>query len=138
MVAALRPGGWLLLEDVDFFPLYASASPLFVNFMVALAKTVGEAAGHDGFWAARVLPTMVAAQELTEFGGEGDVAILRGRSAMAKFWRLTGEQMRDKMLTSGALSVECFHAAMALLDNPTFWTFSSAGVAVWGRHPNET
>lgn len=137
MVAALRPGGWLLLEDVDFFPLYASTSQLYIDFMVALAGAVGAAVGHDGFWAARTLPALVAGQELVEFGGGGDVAILKGGTPMAEFWQLTGEQMRNKILSSGDLSAERFNAAMALLSEPMFWTFSNAVIAAWGRRPNE-
>jgi ubiquinone/menaquinone biosynthesis C-methylase UbiE len=40
MIDALRPGGWLLLEDVDFFPVHTSASQLYVDFMVALTGNV--------------------------------------------------------------------------------------------------
>ena len=34
MVAALRPGGWLLIEEADFFPVHASSSQLYIDFMV--------------------------------------------------------------------------------------------------------
>lgn len=137
IVAALRPGGWLLIEDVDFFPVYASRSQLYFDFMVALTGTVAAAAGHDGFWAARALPALVAGQELVEVGGEADIATLNGGTPMAEFWQLTGKQMRDKVLSSGTLSADRFNAAMTLLNDPTFRTFSSAGIAVWGRCPNE-
>ena len=39
------------------------------------------------------------------------------------------------MLAAGALSAERFEAALALLDDPTFWAFAGAGIAVWGRRP---
>jgi hypothetical protein len=37
MVAALLPGGWLLLEEPDFFPVYTSTSQIYVDFMYGLA-----------------------------------------------------------------------------------------------------
>jgi len=136
MVAALRPGGWLLLEEPDFFPVYTSPSQLYVDFMVALVNTVVAASGRDCFWA-RALPALVAGQGLAEVGGGGDIALLHGGSPMAEFRQLTSAQMRDKMLTTGALKVEHFDAAMALLQDPTFWAFAGAGIAVWGRRPKD-
>ena len=134
MVAALRPGGWLLLKEPDFFPVYTSPSPLYVDFMVAMVNTVVAASGRDCFWA-RALPTLVAGQGLTEVGGEGDIALLHGGSPIAELFQLTGEQIRDKMLAAGGISAERFEAALALLDDPTFWAFAGAGIAVWGQRP---
>jgi SAM-dependent methyltransferase len=134
MVAALRPGGWLLVEEVDFFPVRTSTSELYVDFMVALVETVVEESGGDVFWA-RSLPALVAGQGLNEIGAEGDIGVLQGGSARAEFFQLTGEQMREEVISSGALSAERFEAAMALLEDPTLWAFAGAGIAVWGRRP---
>jgi SAM-dependent methyltransferase len=137
MVAALRPGGMLLLEEVDFFPVQTSASPLYVDFMLALTSTIVAPSGRDCLWA-RALPALVADQGLADMGGEGDFAILRGGSQMAKFFQLSGEQMREQVISSGALSADRFDAAFALLDDPKFWAFAGAGIAVWGRRPDDT
>jgi hypothetical protein len=51
MTDALRPDGWLLLEEVDFFPVHTSTSQLYVDFMVALTNNVVRASGRDCFWA---------------------------------------------------------------------------------------
>jgi hypothetical protein len=59
MIAALGPGGWLLLEEVDFFPVQTSTSALYVEFMLALTGTVVAASGRDCLWA-RGLPALVA------------------------------------------------------------------------------
>ena len=40
MISALRPGGWLLLEEVDFFPVHASDNSDYRDFMTALVNTV--------------------------------------------------------------------------------------------------
>jgi hypothetical protein len=55
---------------------------------------------------------------------------------VAEFFQLTAEQMRDEVVSSGALSAERFDAGLALLDDPKFWAFAGAGIAVWGRRPN--
>jgi hypothetical protein len=79
---------------------------------------------------------LVAERGLADVGGEGDLAFLRGGSLVAEFFQLTGEQMSDQVVSSGALSAERFDAGLALLDDPKFWAFAGAGIAVWGRRPN--
>jgi len=134
MVAAVRPRGWLLLEEVDFFPVHTSTSQLYVDYMVALTGAVVAPSGRDCFWA-RALPELVARQGLVELQAEGDFAILNGGSPIAEFFQLTGHQMRESVIASGALTAERFDAALALLSDRAFWAFAGAGIAVWGKRP---
>ncbi len=134
MIDALRPGGWLLLEDVDFFPVHTSASQLYVDFMVALTGNVVRASGRDCFWA-RALPGLVAGMGLLQVGGEGDFSVLQGGSPVAEFFSLTAEQMRERILGSGELSADRLDEALGLLKSPDFWAFGGGGVAVWGQRP---
>jgi SAM-dependent methyltransferase len=137
LVSALRPGGWLLLEDVDFFPIHTSTSRLYIDFMEALASTVTASSGRGCFWA-RALPSMVAEQGLVEVGGEGDIPVLQGGSSLAAFFQLSAEQMRDRIQARGAMSAADWTAAIALLDDPKFLAFAGAGIAVWGQRPHDT
>jgi SAM-dependent methyltransferase len=134
MVAALKPGGWLLLEEVDFFPVRASSSTAYSEFMAALTGTVVAASGRDCFWA-RALPGIVATMDLVDVGGEGDFSVIRGGSPTAEFFSLTADQMREAMIERGAQTAEQIDAAKALLASPDFWAFGGGGVAVWGRRP---
>ena len=132
MIEALRPGGWLLLEEVDFFPVHASTSQIYTDFMVALTGNVVKASGRDCFWA-RALPGLVAGMGLREVGGEGDFSLLQGGSPVAEFFTITAEQMREQVLASGELSEDRLDEALKLLKSPDFWAFGGGGVAVWGR-----
>ena len=132
MVSALRPGGWLLLEEVDFFPVHASESTDYRDFMVALTDTVVKASGRDCFWA-RALPKILAGSGLKDVGGEGDFSLLQGGSPVAEFFSLTAEQMQGRMLASGALDKDKLDRALALLASPDFWAFGGGGVSVWGQ-----
>jgi len=132
MVSATRPGGWVLIEEVDFFPLHASASTAYRKFMSALANTLVEASGGDFFWA-RELPRIMAAMELDEVAAEGDFSIFRGGSLMAEFFSLTAEQMREPIVKAGTIDEADFDDALALLMSPEFWGFGGGGVSVWGR-----
>jgi SAM-dependent methyltransferase len=134
MIDALRPGGWLLLEDVDFFPVHTSTSQVYVDFMVALTGNIVRASGRDCFWA-RALPALVAGMGLRQVAGEGDFAVVQGGSPVAEFFSLSAEQMREQIIESGALSAERLDEALALLNSPDFWAFAGGGVAMWGQRP---
>jgi SAM-dependent methyltransferase len=134
MIEALRPGGWLLLEEVDFFPVYTSSSKAYADFMAALTSTVVKTSGRDCFWA-RALPELVAGMGLLQVGGEGDFSVIQGGSPIAEFFSLTADQMRQRMLESGVQSAEQLDHALGLLNDPRFWAFGGGGVAVWGQRP---
>jgi SAM-dependent methyltransferase len=134
MIEVVRPGGWLLLEEVDFFPVHTSTSQVYADFMVALTGSVVKASGRDCFWA-RTLPSLVAGMGLQQVAGEGDFSVLQGGSPMAEFFALTADQMRERILASGDMSAVKLDEALTLLKSPNFWALGGAGVAVWGRRP---
>ncbi|WP_083335565.1 MULTISPECIES: class I SAM-dependent methyltransferase [unclassified Rhizobium] len=134
MVEALCPGGWLLVEEVDFFPVHASPSADYSDFMTALVNTVVKASGRDCFWA-RALPKTIAGMGLSNVGAEGDYSILQGGSPVAEFFKLTAEQMKERMFDAGTIDPSTFARSMRLLSDPTFWSFGGGGVAVWGQRP---
>jgi SAM-dependent methyltransferase len=134
LVKALRPGGRILIEDVDFFPLRAASSPEYVRYQTALGEAVGAAVGHDGYWAVNALPRMLRNQRVEAFDLTVDVDTLRGATPMAEFWRITGEQVRARVEAT-KMDAAAFEAAMRQLRDPAFWSLSCAHVAVSGRRP---
>jgi len=66
---------------------------------------------------------------------EGDFAVLNAGSPMAEFFRLSALQVRDGIVSSGALPAAQFDAAITLLGDPGFWAFGPGGVAVRGQKP---
>ncbi|MDC9589440.1 class I SAM-dependent methyltransferase [Xenorhabdus sp. XENO-10] len=137
MIDALRPSGILLLEDVDFFPINTSSSAVYREFMTALVNSVATPSGRDGFWM-RNLPEIIATTELTQVGGEGEFPVIQGGGAAAKFFELTAEQIREKMLTESSLSLDMFEQGLQLLNSPDFWAFGGGNIAVWGRKKTNT
>jgi ubiquinone/menaquinone biosynthesis C-methylase UbiE len=131
MVSAARPGGWVLIEEVDFFPVHASSSAAYREFMTVLVNTIDEASGGDCFWA-RALPEIVAAMDVEEIGGEGDFSIIRGGSPIAEFFALTAEQMREGLLARAIDEAKLEHA-LKLLASPDFWGFGGGGVSLWAK-----
>jgi hypothetical protein len=101
VIDALCPGRWLLLEEVDFFPVHTSTSQLYVDFMLALTANVIRASGRDCLWA-RALPGLLAGMGLRQVGGEGDFSVLQGVRRLPIF-SVTTEQMRERIVGSGEL-----------------------------------
>jgi SAM-dependent methyltransferase len=135
MIKAVRPGGWLLIEEVDFFPVHASSSADYSAFMSALVNAVVSGSGRDCFWA-RALPALVAERNLAQVSGEGGFSLLQGGGEVAEFFALTAEQMRGRMLETQVIDEAGLDRALALLADRAFWAFGGGEVAVWGRKPN--
>jgi SAM-dependent methyltransferase len=133
LVAVLKPGGWLLLEEHDNFSLDAIASGPYAATWAAATRAIG-ARGARADWA-RELPGRLVVQGLVEVAAEGDVPIFAGGSPMAQFWLLTWEQLRDAMLMAGAREPD-LAAARALLADPQQWLFGPAMIVAWGRRPS--
>jgi SAM-dependent methyltransferase len=133
LLRALRPGGTILVEDVDFFPVHQAASKPYAQFMLALARAVGARVGHGGEWAAAAIPRLFGAPLWTELSVDAELDILRGASRMAEFWTLTARQMHDHLLSDPDCDQETLEVALKCLADPEFWSYSTAQIAVSAR-----
>ena len=129
LVDALRPGGVLLLEEADYFPLAGMTSPALAEVASALVS---------GWTWARTIPRTLAGLSVVDLEVTVDASMLQGGSAEAAFWAHTFRAVEDR-LTDGAaagadgtatVSRETFETAMALLADETFWTPMSAVICV--------
>ena len=125
MVRALRPGGWLLLEEVDGFPLTASGSKFFIEMMTPMVR--------EWTWA-RKLPSLFAGHGLLDVGAAAQAGLFNGGSPAAEFWRQRVEGARDHWLRRGATDASV-NELCRLLQDPNFWTLHSANISAWGRRP---
>jgi hypothetical protein len=62
--------------------------------------------------------------------------VLKGGSPVAEFYSLSAQQIRERIIESGALSAERLDEAVDLLKSPDLCAFGGGGVAVWGQRPN--
>ena len=132
LVAALAPGGWLLLEEPDAFGTTALAAGLHGEVLGHLHTALARA-GYDPTWA-RTLPGRLAGAGLSDIGAESEVPLPRGGSAGAELLRLTILQTRERLIDAGASAEQLDHWD-ALVQRPTEWFPGIAVVAAWGRRP---
>lgn len=135
LFGAVKPGGVLLIEEPDFFPVHAGAPTLHARFMDALTRAVVAHTGRDCYWA-RNLPAMLERHGLQAVDADAQAAVLHGGGRLARFYRLSGQQARQRVLDTGLLQAADYDAALALLDDPGLWAFGACTVAAWGLRPN--
>jgi 2-polyprenyl-3-methyl-5-hydroxy-6-metoxy-1,4-benzoquinol methylase len=133
MAEALRPGGWLVVEDLDVFSALATDDELYVGTWEAIA-TLAEKVGVGIAWG-RSLPRRFESHGLVNVMAEADVQFFRGGSPLAYFWEITWTEIRDVIVGAGLRDGSAYDAAIARLRDPQFWAISEGLVAVHGQRP---
>jgi len=129
LVSALKPGGWLLIEEQDIYPVWATADGSYREVWTAFTQAMVPL-GVAPDWA-RQLPRLLAEQGLHDVDAEGGIHIFPGASAMARFWSLTWKQVSAQI--RAGLDDETLEDALKALDDPTRWFTGPATIAAWGR-----
>jgi ubiquinone/menaquinone biosynthesis C-methylase UbiE len=133
MAAAVKPGGWLLVQEPDFHLAPTTEPEVWAATWRALIEW-----GHDNgvdWLIGRAVPGMVSNLGLGRPEAKTDVQNIRGGDRGALYYKLFFAEVRDRVLESGKLDAATLHAATALLDDPSYWTQCWMMTAVWARKP---
>ncbi len=139
MVSALKPGGWLVCEDMDNISvaLVSPANPASTGIYLKVEDAVARAMAARGAvidLGRRLYGLLLRQHELTDVQAEGRVLLRRG-GADAEAARLTVEQLRGGIVESGFATEDEVEAYLALLNSPEFVALSWTLMAVRGRRP---
>lgn len=109
---ALRPGGWLVVEDYDWTDFgVENEDPQFERATAAIL-TFMQQAGFEPRYGRYVVADMAAAG-LADVRGEGRARVIDSSSPGFDFFRLSFESVRDAVVDAGLLSPDDAHAAAA-------------------------
>ena len=133
MAAAVKPGGWLLVQEPDFHLAPTTEPAAWAATWKALIEW-GHANGVD-WLIGRNLPSMVSQLRLERPQAKTDVQNIRGRDRGALYFKLFFAEVRDRVIDSGRLDAATLDAASGLLDDPDYWTQCWMMTAVWARKP---
>lgn len=139
MVRALKPGGWLLIEDTDSSSWVSAqvadseATALFSKWTQAYVQLC-RVNGVDAY-AGRRLYREFQASGLVDIGAQGRVFMVQGGSANAEVWHLTAQQVRNRMIEAELLTAKEMDDVLALLVDPQFVWMEGLVMATWGRRP---
>jgi SAM-dependent methyltransferase len=136
MVAALKPGGRLLVEEFDhvsFLPDPDSA-PADREAWDAWLDAFGEIATQRGIDLVygRRLFSLLSKRGLTEVNAEGRTVVERGGTAGRGLLRLSIDSLRPRLIATGAMNDASVDQLRAALDNPDFSWTSQIMVSAWG------
>ncbi len=134
MVAAVRPGGWILVEDFDRTlvpdPSLQEGEVLSRTY-VAMARMM-EDRGVDRTFGRRLFGRL-RALGLDQVGAEGRTFMWPAGSAGPSLMRANFEQLRADMVGGGYVTETDFEHDLAALDDAEFLMPSPILWAVWGR-----
>jgi len=137
LVQALRPGGWLVIEDFchAFERGTEPASPAdakFRNVVLALASFMERVTGNEWDFATS-LPQSLAGLGLAEVGAEGRLVFGRGGSPVAGVIEAALRQVGDQMIAAGLVDRPALDEAIGFLTTPTSMVSLPLMVSAWGR-----
>lgn len=140
MARALKPGGWLLVEETDSASWVPDptgdpeAAALFAKWTAAYARLF-ETTGAT-IYAGRRAYGELRALGLADVGAEGRVFMVQGGSEPAgEVWRLTAQQVSARIVAAGLLTADEMARVVALLGDPDFAWMEGLVMAAWGRKP---
>lgn len=137
MFQALRPGGWLVIEDFCHAfergtepPNPADAELRTV--VLALARFMERVTGNEWDFATS-LPQSLAGLGLADVGGEGRLVFGRGGSPVAGVIEAALRQVGDQMIATGLVDRPALDEAIVFLTAPTSMVSLPLMVSAWGR-----
>ncbi len=134
LVSALKPGGWLVLEEHDKYGTFTlmPSDLTFAKALYMLTKTV-ESNGGSLSWA-RSLPTLLQNAGLVDVDAKIDAPFFCGGSAYARFWGHSFEELRDQLMSAG-MTRDDVDLAIVQAKDSNLWLSCHAMIAAWGRKP---
>lgn len=139
MADALKPGGWLLVEETDsvsWLPapeVGQGQARLFARFTEAFTRLC--AANGVDVYAGRRTYGELRALGLRDIDAEGRASMVRGGTRNAEVWRLTAEQVSEQLVCDNHLAAEEMRDVLALFQDPEFVWMEALVMATWGRRP---
>lgn len=134
-VTWLAPGGWLVTEDMDLFPVDSSPRPALRRFIDAFEQLLADSHGADFRWARRRMPAALAEVGLVDLGMSVSVKHVGDGGPDDAFYRMAMAQHRSELVGRGLLSEAQYTAGIAPLDDPAVVDVPLANVVAWGRRP---
>ena len=138
MVAALAPGGWVVVEDFDTAEVRSTDRDgpdheLIARVAVAFNRLLAERGGVSSF-AANARRELMN-RGLVDTGSSGHVSIASGGTGFARAIAANTHQVRDQLEGFGFTSAELDHF-LTVLDDPQTLVGSPVLISTWGRRPS--
>ena len=139
LIAALKPGGWLVAEEFDARSMLpdSSVNPAETEtpLVLAIQRVLANHGADTRF--GRRLAGHLRAFGLLDVGAEGRVLSWQGGSIGAGIHRTNARHVRAEIIESGLMTEDDFERELARLDDPDVLIPSPIMWTAWGRRPAE-
>jgi SAM-dependent methyltransferase len=137
LAEAVRPGGWLLVEEADVGSFGAAdpGHPRAAGFdrrtraLHAALQATGTVSSYFG----RRLPALVEGLGLREVGHEVVTLTGRGGDTLGRNRRMNFQLLRGPFVAAGVLTEADFDELDQAFDDPSFWFVGFTVFGAWGR-----
>jgi SAM-dependent methyltransferase len=139
LTSAVKPGGWLFIEDFDpvvdrAIPIVDQQSAQAFRSAMSCPWIAFRQRGAEQDWGRRLANTFQGLG-LVDIGMQAHLQIVRGGSTFAAFYKLSLERVRRESIEAGWADDADFAVTLALFDDPAFMCFSAAMFSAIGRKP---
>ena len=136
MVAAAKPGGWIVVSDIDWIQFDAQQVPEpFATLSSTLRALSAREHGYDGSWGRR-LPDAFTRRELLDVDVRGEVWTMRGGTDSAEWYVAALERALGIVPAAAFPAGLDTTAAIARARQPDFVILSPVSITAVGRRPN--
>jgi SAM-dependent methyltransferase len=137
LVKALRPGGWLLVEEPDFVTMLDSPESPELRKVLKAGSDLGAAGtGRDNFYGRRLVRALEPFG-LESVGNAGRFQVLRTDQpeSGAQWLHLSFVWLEEPLVASGMLTRDEIQWGLKQLGEPGVVMLTPSTMAVWGRKP---
>ena len=141
MTAPVRPGGWLVAEELDngIAEALDPAHPLSEVFDSGTRRRIEltRAAGIMDLRLGKVLPGYMEALGLVEMGNEGVARVFHGGDPFSMMWMQTWRRIDIALIDKGMLTQSEAADMCRPYEDSTFTYRAQLMQSVWGRKPQQ-
>jgi len=135
MLAALRPDGWLVIEEADMRAFEAQPLPEPLGALHRLmCGAAAQQAYRDANFGTRLLDSLQA-RGVTELTATGEANTMHAGEDSGEWWFLAVEHVRDRLLDAGVFEAADFDLALSQARMPGFVMLAPLSIQVRCRKP---
>lgn len=137
LCAAVKPGGWIMLEEFDSLSQRPKPRPNSDERPLKTAEAFGQYMASKGvdLGYGSLLTSALLNRGFVNLRSEGKLSLWQGGSSGSRFVKSTFEELREPLLGTGMIRETDYLHDLVQLDNPEFLCASPVMWTVCGQRP---